>query len=93
MHPTNNNQLKTIKYENLLFLVAITFTMLFTACSKNDESEPTDEEKALAHQEEMYQAMKKDIIGHWKGAQQFDEKWSGEWEAIPYWRLGSRVYI
>ena len=70
--------------KNLLFLVAITFTMLFTACSKNDESELTDEEKALAHQEEMYQALKKDIIGHWKGAQQFDEKWSGEWEAIPY---------
>ena len=62
--------------KNLLFLVAITFTMLFTACSKNDESKLTDEEKALAHQEEMYQAMKKDIVGHWKGAQQFDEKWS-----------------
>ncbi len=59
--------------KNLLFLVAITFTMLFTACSKNDESKLTDEEKALAHQEEMYQAMKKDIVGHWKGAQQFDE--------------------
>ena len=70
--------------KNLLFLVAITFTMLFTACSKNDESKLTDEEKALAHQEEMYQAMKKDIIGHWKGAQRFDRKWSGEWEAIPY---------
>ena len=70
--------------KNLLFLVAITFTMLFTACSKNDESKLTDEEKALAHQEEMYQAMKKDIIGHWKGAQRFDRKWSGEWEDIPY---------
>jgi len=70
--------------KNLLFLVAITFTMLFTACSKNDESKLTDEEKALAHQEEMYQAMKKDIVGHWKGAQQFGEKWSGEWEDIPY---------
>ena len=28
--------------------------------------------------------LKKDIVGHWKGAQQFDEKWSGEWEDIPY---------
>ena len=33
--------------KNLLFLVAITFTMLFTACSKNDESKLTDEEKAV----------------------------------------------
>nr|DAT09800.1 MAG TPA: protein of unknown function (DUF4969) [Caudoviricetes sp.] len=34
--------------KNLLFLVAITFTILFTACSKNDESELTNREKVLA---------------------------------------------
>ncbi|TRX45606.1 hypothetical protein FNW54_09470 [Bacteroides sp. HF-5092] len=58
--------------KNLLFLVAITFTMLFTACSKNDESELTNREKVLAQQEEVYQAVKANIVGHWKGAQRYN---------------------